>query len=136
MHDRVMSWHRSANDCRTEQEWEELAPKLGLTKPSEIALVWWIVMSARRSGLSSQQAFPTASEMDKITIDIERMKKAQGHDNSVGETVVTNDRVVNMVLTNAGEIIGRRDISPLDKFETLFAYMLKARREVLGAVDT
>jgi uncharacterized protein YcbX len=53
----------------------------------------------------------------------------------VGETVVTNDRVLNYVLTHAGDIIGRRDIPALAKFETLFAYLLKARREVLGAVD-
>jgi len=54
----------------------------------------------------------------------------------IGETVVTNDRVLNYVLTHAGEIIGRRDIAPLEKFETLYAYLLKARREVLGAVET
>ena len=53
----------------------------------------------------------------------------------LGETVFTNERVLNSVLTNAGGIIGRRDISALDKFETLFAYLLKARREVLGEVD-
>lgn len=53
----------------------------------------------------------------------------------LGETVVTNNRVLNYVLTHAGEIIGRRDMVPLAKFETLFAYLLKARREVLGAVD-
>lgn len=54
----------------------------------------------------------------------------------LGETVVTNDRTLNYVLQNAGNIIGRRDITPMDKFETLFSYLLKARREVLGAVDT
>jgi hypothetical protein len=54
----------------------------------------------------------------------------------IGETVVTNDRVLNYVLTHAGEIIGRRDMAPLAKFETLYAYLLKARREVLGAVET
>lgn len=53
----------------------------------------------------------------------------------IGETVVTNDRVLNYVLTHAGEIIGRRDMAPLAKLETLFGYLLKARREVLGAVD-
>ena len=53
----------------------------------------------------------------------------------VGETVVTNERVLNYVLTHAGDIIGRRDMAALAKFETLFAYLLKARREVLGAVD-
>lgn len=53
----------------------------------------------------------------------------------LGETVFTNERVLNYVLTNAGGIIGRRDMPALDKFETLFAYLLKARREVLGEVD-
>jgi len=53
----------------------------------------------------------------------------------LGETVVTNDRVLNYVLTHAGEVIGRRDMSALAKFETLFAYLLKARREVIGEVD-
>jgi hypothetical protein len=51
------------------------------------------------------------------------------------ETVVTNDRVLNYVLTHAGEVIGRKDMSALAKFETLFAYLLKARREVLGTAD-
>lgn len=51
------------------------------------------------------------------------------------ETVVTNNRVLNMILTNAANIIGRRDISPLDKFDTLYAYLLKSRREVLGQVE-
>jgi hypothetical protein len=50
----------------------------------------------------------------------------------LGETVVTNDRVLNHALQQAGDIISRRDISPLDKFEMLAAYVLKARREVLG----
>jgi len=50
----------------------------------------------------------------------------------LGETVVTNDRVLNHALQQAGNIIGRRDISALDKFEMLAAYVLKARREVLG----
>lgn len=50
----------------------------------------------------------------------------------LGETVVTNDRVLNHALMQAGNIIGRRDISPLDKFEMLAAYVLKTRREVLG----
>lgn len=53
----------------------------------------------------------------------------------LGEAVVTNDRVLNDVLRHAGDIIGRRDVSPMDKFETLFAYLVKARREALGAVD-
>jgi hypothetical protein len=53
----------------------------------------------------------------------------------LGETVVTNDRVLNYVLTHAGEIIGRRDMTPLAKFEILYAYLLKSRREVLGATD-
>ena len=53
----------------------------------------------------------------------------------IGETVVTNDRVLNYVLTHAGEVIGRKDMSALAKFETLFAYLLKARREVLGTAD-
>lgn len=50
----------------------------------------------------------------------------------LGETVVTNDRVLNHALRNAAEIIGRRDVSPLDKFEMLAAYILKSRRELLG----
>ena len=50
----------------------------------------------------------------------------------LGETVVTNDRVLNHALQQAGQIISRRDLSPLDKFETLAAYVLKARRELLG----
>lgn len=54
----------------------------------------------------------------------------------LGETVVTNDRILNHALQQAGEIIGRKDISPLDKFETLAAFVLKARRELLGVVDT
>jgi hypothetical protein len=54
----------------------------------------------------------------------------------LGEAVVTNNRVLNYVLTHAGEVIGRRDMTPLAKFETLFAYLLKARREILGEVDT
>jgi hypothetical protein len=54
----------------------------------------------------------------------------------LGETVVTNDRTLNYVLQQAGNIIGKRDIAPIDKIETLYAYILKARREVLGAVDT
>lgn len=48
------------------------------------------------------------------------------------ETVVTNDRVLNHALKQAGNIIGRRDISAIDKFEMLTAYMLKSRREILG----
>lgn len=48
------------------------------------------------------------------------------------ETVVTNDRVLNHALKQAGNIIGRRDISPLDKFEMLAQYVLKSRREILG----
>jgi hypothetical protein len=50
----------------------------------------------------------------------------------LGETVVTNDRVLNHALQQAGNIIGRRDISALDKFEMLAAYVLKSRREILG----
>jgi predicted nucleic acid-binding protein len=50
----------------------------------------------------------------------------------LGETVVTNDRVLNHALQQASNIIGRRDISALDKFEMLAAYVLKSRREVLG----
>ena len=50
----------------------------------------------------------------------------------LGETVVTNDRVLNHTLQQAANIISRRDISPLDKFEMLASYVLKARREVLG----
>ena len=50
----------------------------------------------------------------------------------VGETVVTNDRVLNHALRQAGNIIGRRDISALDKFEMLAAYVPKSRREILG----
>lgn len=50
----------------------------------------------------------------------------------LGETVVTNDRVLNHALKQAGNIIGRRDISPLDKFEMLAQYVLKSRREILG----
>lgn len=50
----------------------------------------------------------------------------------LGETVVTNDRVLNHALQTAANIIVRRDISSLDKFEMLAAYVLKARREVLG----
>ena len=53
----------------------------------------------------------------------------------LGETVVTNDRVLNHALSQAASIIGRRDISPLDKFETLTAFVLKARRELLGKAD-
>ena len=53
----------------------------------------------------------------------------------LGEAVVTNDRVLNHALQQAGSIIGRRDISPLDKFETLTAFVLKARRELLGKAD-
>ena len=53
----------------------------------------------------------------------------------LGETVVTNDRVLNHALSQAAGIIGRRDISPLDKFETLTAFVLKARRELLGKAD-
>jgi hypothetical protein len=50
----------------------------------------------------------------------------------LGETVVTNDRVLNHALQQAGNIIGRRDITALDKFEMLAAYVLKSRREILG----
>ncbi len=50
----------------------------------------------------------------------------------LGETVVTNDRVLNHALRQAANIIGRRDITALDKFEMLAAYVLKARRDVLG----
>ncbi|MGV0949094.1 MAG: hypothetical protein ACOYB3_00170 [Azonexus sp.] len=50
----------------------------------------------------------------------------------LGETVVTNDRVLNHALQQAGNIIGRRDISAIDKFEMLAAYVLKSRREILG----
>ena len=50
----------------------------------------------------------------------------------MGETVVTNDRVLNHALQQAGNIIGRRDISALDKFEMLASYVLKSRREILG----
>ena len=50
----------------------------------------------------------------------------------LGETVVTNDRVLNHALQQAAGIIGRRDIAPIDKFEMLAAYVLKARRELLG----
>lgn len=50
----------------------------------------------------------------------------------LGETVVTNDRVLNHALKQAAGIIGRRDISALDKFEMLAAYVLKSRREILG----
>ena len=50
----------------------------------------------------------------------------------LGETVVTNDRVLNHALRQAAEITRRKDISPLDKFEMLSAYVLKTRREILG----
>ena len=50
----------------------------------------------------------------------------------LGETVVTNDRVLNHALQQASNIIGRRDISAIDKFEMLAAYVLKSRREILG----
>jgi len=53
----------------------------------------------------------------------------------LGETVVTSDRVLNHALQQAGNIIGRRDISALDKFEMLAAYVLKSRREILGKPD-
>ena len=53
----------------------------------------------------------------------------------LGETVVTNDRVLNHALQQAGSIIGRRDLAPLDKFELLASYVLKSRREILGKTE-
>lgn len=53
----------------------------------------------------------------------------------LGETVVTNDRVLNSALKQAAGIIVRRDITPIDKFELLAAYVLKSRREILGKSD-
>lgn len=212
-HDRTMSLFRRAYACANEGEWEELAPKLGITNPESIRILWRTALKARASGMSAKQAFP-------LQADIRGMAEAMagaylsevevtpgwhsfsnketnqwhmanhplntppgkacrkcgsprvmlpayntdyfdcldcGHswpqtekqaafmrrnpaskfstESQIGETVFTNERVLNSVLTNAGGIIGRRDISALDKFETLFAYLLKARREVLGEVD-
>jgi hypothetical protein len=53
----------------------------------------------------------------------------------LGETVVTNDRVLNHALQQAINIASRRDLTPLDKFELLASYVLKSRREILGRAD-
>jgi hypothetical protein len=53
----------------------------------------------------------------------------------VGETVVTSDRTLNHILAQAAQIIQRRDVAPLDRVETLYAYLSKARRDLLGKVD-
>ena len=214
MHDRGMSLHRRALGCRSEAEWEELAPRIGLTDPSTISQIWRTARSAHRAGMPQEKAFPLRFDIDRMAesvveayllevqvgpgvynftnketnqwhmvnhphnkppgrhcrkcgsprvmmpsyntdffdcldcgrswpqtakqMQFMRTHPASMYDESksgLGETVFTNERVLNYVLTNAGSIIGRRDISALDKFETLFAYVLKARREVLGEVD-
>ena len=53
----------------------------------------------------------------------------------VGESVVTNERVLNHALRQAGSIISQRHIPPQDKFELLYSYVLKVRREIFGKVD-
>jgi len=172
MRDRGMSLHRRAHACRSEEEWQELAPSLGVTDPETIKQIWRTAGAARLGGMTKQKAFPLTHEMgeahtpqcDKCNVEVvngvptheegcpnSRKTWKYGHyrdgeddveenanviaDLYLGETVVTNDRVLNDVLRHAGDIIGRRDVSPIDKFETLFAYLLKARREALGAVD-
>lgn len=53
----------------------------------------------------------------------------------IGETNFTNDRVLNQILQQSSRIIHKRDGEPLDKIETLHAYLSKMRREVLGKED-
>ena len=53
----------------------------------------------------------------------------------LGETVVTNDRLLNQVLTQVSAVINRRDLAPLDKIETVYEYLTQKRREILGKVD-
>jgi hypothetical protein len=126
-HDRAMSLYRRAMGCRSEEDWEELAPKLGVNDPSTISSIWRTALSARAAGMNAKQAFP-------LQLDIHGMAESAAQF-YLGEAVFTNERVLNYVLTNAGNIINRKDIGALDKFETLFAYLLKARREALGEVD-
>lgn len=67
--------------------------------------------------------------------DISEAHESQMAKQIVGETVVTSDRTLNHILGQAEQIIQRRDVAPLDRVETLYAYLSKARRELLGKVD-
>ena len=53
----------------------------------------------------------------------------------VGETVMADERVVNNVLQQVARIVQRNDVAPMDRIETLYAYLAKSRRELFGKVD-
>jgi hypothetical protein len=53
----------------------------------------------------------------------------------IGETVMTNERLLNKVLQQVSAVINRRDLAPLDKIETVYEYLTQKRREILGKVD-
>jgi hypothetical protein len=127
MQDRMMSLHRRAYDLGRD-EWADLAQRLGVPAGA-VDTIWMTAKKAKNAGMSKELAFPLLGEID-------RHKMAESMVSVLlGETVVTNDRTLNYVLQQAGNIIGKRDVAPIDKIETLYAYILKARREVLGAVD-
>ena len=51
----------------------------------------------------------------------------------LGEAVVT-DRVINHALRQVANVINRRDLSPKTKIDTVYAYLLKVRREIFNEV--
>lgn len=133
-HDRAMSFCRVAYDSPTYDDWAEAARKRGLTG-SNVWDFWRTAVSARRAGMAKELAFPLAHELEQKGLHVKEALAESLVSVLIGDAVVTNNRVLNYVLTHAGEIIGNRDLAPLQKFETLFAYLLKARREVLCEVE-
>jgi len=54
----------------------------------------------------------------------------------LGETVVTNERILNQVLSHVGTVLQNREIAPLEKIDIIYDYLTQQRREVLGKVKT